>query len=93
MTRCFEHFEFFCGRTYCGCSQPVLARVTLDAEGQLVLKSDNQSAYRLAPRHGRRFRIVELEGFAVEFRGEGMSMDEVIFHQSNGTLVARRSQG
>jgi CubicO group peptidase (beta-lactamase class C family) len=65
-------------------------RVTLDTEGRLVLKPDNQPAYRLAPQHGRRFRIVELEGFFVEFRGEGMIIDEVIFHQPNGTFVATR---
>jgi CubicO group peptidase (beta-lactamase class C family) len=69
---------------------PTTHRVTLDAEGQLVLKPDNQPAYRLAPQHGRRFRIVELEGFTVEFRGEGTIVDEVIFHQPNGTFVARR---
>ena len=62
--------------------------VTL-SEGQLVLKPDNQPAYRLSPQQGRRFRIVELEGFFVEFRGEG-TIDEVIFHQPNGTFVATR---
>jgi CubicO group peptidase (beta-lactamase class C family) len=71
---------------------PTTHRVTLDAEGQLVLKPDNQPAYRLAPQHGRRFRIVGLEGFIVEFRGEGTIVDEVIFHQPNGTFVARRSE-
>ena len=65
-------------------------RVTLDTEGQLVLKPDNQPAYRLAPQQGRRFRIVELEGFFVEFRGEGTIIDELIFHQPNGTFVATR---
>jgi len=69
---------------------PTTHRVTLDSEGQLVLKSDNQPAYRLAPHHGRRFRIIELEGFVVEFRGEGTLVDEFIFHQPNGTFVARR---
>ena len=64
-------------------------RVTLDTEGRLVLKSDNQPAYRLAPQEGRRFRIVELEGFFVEFRGEGTIIDELIFHQPNGTFVAK----
>jgi hypothetical protein len=72
---------------------PTTHRVTLDAEGQLVLKPDNQPAYRLAPHHGRRFRIVELKGFVVEFRGEGTFVDEVIFHQPNGTFVATRSEG
>jgi CubicO group peptidase (beta-lactamase class C family) len=65
-------------------------RVTLDTEGQLVLEPDNQPAYRLVPQEGRRFRIAELEGFFVEFRGEGTIIDEVIFHQPNGTFVAKR---
>ena len=65
-------------------------RVTLDAEGKLVLKPDNQPSYRLAPHQGRRFRIVELEGFFVEFRSDGTIIDEVIFHQPNGTFVAKR---
>lgn len=65
-------------------------RVTLDDEGGLVLKPDFQPAYRLAPEQGRRFRIVELEGFVVEFRGEGTTIDEVIFRQPNGTFTAQR---
>jgi CubicO group peptidase (beta-lactamase class C family) len=67
-------------------------RVTLDSEGRLMLKPDYQPAYRLAPEQGRRFRIVELEGFVVEFRGEGMSIDEVVFYQPNGVFVAQRVQ-
>jgi hypothetical protein len=54
------------------------------------LKPDYQPAYRLAPEQGRKFRIVELEGFVVEFRGEGTAVDEVILHQPNGTFVAQR---
>ena len=69
---------------------PTTHRVTLDAEGQLVLKPDNQPAYRLAPQQSRRFRILQLEGFVVEFRGEGTIVDEVIFHQPNGTFTAKR---
>lgn len=68
-------------------------RVTLDEEGRLTLKPDNQPAYRLAPEQGRRFRIVELTGFAVEFRGDGETVDEVVFHQPNGTFVAKRVEG
>jgi CubicO group peptidase (beta-lactamase class C family) len=71
---------------------PTTHRVALDAEGQLVLKPDHQPAYRLAPQQGRRFRIVELEGFVVEFRGEGAVVDEITFHQPNGTFVATRVQ-
>ncbi len=69
---------------------PTTHRVTLDAEGQLVLKPDSQPAYRLAPHQGRRFRIIELEGFVVEFRGEGTVVDEMISHQPNGTFTAKR---
>jgi CubicO group peptidase (beta-lactamase class C family) len=65
-------------------------QVMMDTEGHLVLKPDNQPAYRLAPQQGRRFRILELEGFVVEFRGEGTIVDEVIFHQPNGTFIAKR---
>jgi hypothetical protein len=54
------------------------------------LKPDNQAAYRLAPQDGRRFRIAELEGLVVEFRGEGTIIDEVIFHQPNGMFLAKR---
>src|SRR5262245_52475949 len=69
---------------------PTSHLVALEADGQLTLKPDNQPAYRLAPQQGRRFRIVELDGFVVEFRGEGTIVDEVIFHQPNGTFVAKR---
>jgi hypothetical protein len=68
-------------------------RVALDSEGRLTLKPDYQPVYRLAPEQGRRFRIVEVEGFIVEFRGEGTSVDEVIFHQPNGIFVAKRVEG
>jgi Domain of unknown function (DUF3471) len=63
--------------------------VTLNPDGQLVLKPDNQPAYRLLPLQGRRFRIAELEGFSVEFGGDGI-IDKIIFHQPNGTFVADR---
>jgi CubicO group peptidase (beta-lactamase class C family) len=63
--------------------------VTITQDGQLVLKPDNQPAYRLVPMQGRRFRIADLDGYSVEFRGEAI-VDDVIFHQPNGTFVARR---
>lgn len=65
--------------------------VSLDAEGRLILKSDFQPAYRLEPQQGRRFRIVELDGFAIEFRGEDDRIDQVVFHQPNGIFVGDRS--
>jgi len=67
-------------------------RVTLNPDGQLILKPDNQPAYRLLPEQGRRFQIAELEGHSVEFSGETI-IDEVIFHQPNGTFVAARIEG
>ena len=66
--------------------------VTLNPDGQLVLKPDNQPAYRLVPLHGRRFRIAGLEGYSVEFRGDA-TIDEMIFHQPNGTFPAARVEG
>jgi CubicO group peptidase (beta-lactamase class C family) len=69
---------------------PMTHQVTLDANGQLALKPDYQPTYRLLPQEGRRFRIAELEGFFVEFQGGGTVIDELIFHQPNGTFVARR---
>ncbi|MBR1268848.1 serine hydrolase [Bradyrhizobium sp. AUGA SZCCT0222] len=77
--RCVGHFK----------SGSITHRVTLDSENRLVLKPDYQPAYRLAPEQGRRFRIAELEGFVVEFRGEAV-IDEVVFHQPNGVFVAQR---
>lgn len=72
-------------------SGAITHRVTLDGEGRLVLKPDYQPAYRLEPQQGRRFRIVELEGFDVEFRGEREEIGQLVFHQPNGTFVADRS--
>jgi CubicO group peptidase (beta-lactamase class C family) len=79
-TRCVGHFK----------GGAIIHRVALDGEGGLTLKSDYQPIYRLAPENGRRFRIVELEGFMVEFHGEGTTVDEVTFHQPNGIFVAQR---
>jgi Domain of unknown function (DUF3471) len=59
-------------------------RVPLDTQGRLVLQPDNQPAYRLAPQEGERFRIAELEGFFVEFRGEGTIVDELILRLLTG---------
>ena len=73
-------------------SGPTVHRITL-RDGQLVLDSDYQPPYRLAPHQGRSFRIVELDGFVVEFRGDGATIDEAVFHQPNGTFVAKRLEG
>ncbi|MCP3368219.1 serine hydrolase [Bradyrhizobium cajani] len=78
--RCAGHFK----------GGGVNLHVTLDADGRLILKVDFQPAYRLEPQQGRRFRIVELDGFAVEFRGEGGEIDQLVSHQPNGVFVADR---
>src|SRR5262249_4964141 len=72
---------------------PTMYRVTMTADGQLVLEPNDQPAYRLTPLQGRRFRIVELESFIVEFRGEGAAIEEAIFHQPSGTSIAKRLDG
>jgi hypothetical protein len=73
-------------------SGPTTHDVTLDPDGRLVLRSDNQPTYRLVPLQGRRFRIAELEGHSVEFRGDA-SIAELLFHQPDGTFVAARVHG
>jgi CubicO group peptidase (beta-lactamase class C family) len=65
--------------------------VALDAKGELTLTSTNQPTYRLRPYQGGIFTIVELAGFRAEFRrGPDGAVDELIFHQPNGTFMARR---
>jgi hypothetical protein len=66
--------------------------VALDAEGQLTLKIPNQPLYQLRPYQGATFSIVRLDGFRVEFRrGPTGAVDELVWHQLNGTFVARRA--
>jgi CubicO group peptidase (beta-lactamase class C family) len=65
--------------------------VSLHPDGQLTLKPDYQPLYHLAPYQGGIFSIRELEGFRVEFRrGATGSVEELVFHQPNGTFIAHR---
>ena len=65
--------------------------VSLQPDGQLRLKPDYQPLYHLDPYQGGIFSIRELEGFRVEFRrGATGSVDELVFHQPNGTFIAHR---
>ena len=67
--------------------------VSQDADGQLTLKPDYQPLYHLRPYQGGIFTIVELEGFRVEFRrGADGAVHELVFHQPNGTFIARRDE-
>ena len=68
--------------------------VAQDSDGQLTLTIGNQPTYKLGPYQSRTFVIAELVGFQVEFHlGPHGKADELIFHQPNGTFVARRAQG
>jgi CubicO group peptidase (beta-lactamase class C family) len=63
-----------------------------DNDGQLTLTVGSQPGYKLRPYQNRTFIIDELEGFQVEFYlGPDGEVDELIFHQPNGTFVARRA--
>jgi Domain of unknown function (DUF3471)/Beta-lactamase len=63
-----------------------------DNDGQLTLTVGSQPTYKLRPYQGRTFVIDELEGFRVEFRlGSDGKVDELFFHQPNGTFAARRA--
>ena len=68
--------------------------VAQDSDGQLTLTIGNQPTYKLGPYQSRTFVIAEPVGFQVEFHlGPHGKADELIFHQPNGTFVARRAQG
>jgi len=63
-----------------------------DHDGQLTLTVGSQPTYKLRPYQSRTFVIDELEGFRVEFHlAPDGGVDELIFHQPNGTFVARRA--
>jgi CubicO group peptidase (beta-lactamase class C family) len=65
--------------------------VAQEADGQLTLKPDFQPTYHLRPYQGGIFTIVELEGFRTEFRrGADGAVHELVFHQPNGTFIAKR---
>jgi alpha-L-arabinofuranosidase len=71
----------------------IIHAVAQESDGELTLKPDYQPLYHLRPYQGGMFSIVELEGFRVEFRrGVSGSVDELVFHQPNGTFVAQRDK-
>ena len=66
--------------------------VGLDNDGQLTLTIGSQPTYNLRPYQSRTFVTDEPEGFRVEFHlGPDGEVDELFFHQPNGTFVARRA--
>ena len=63
-----------------------------DTDEQLTLTVGSQPTYKLRPYQSRTFVIDGLEGFRVEFLlGPDWDVNELIFHQPNGTFVARRA--
>jgi hypothetical protein len=63
-----------------------------DNDGQLTLTVGSQPTRKLRPYQDRTFLIDGLEGFRVEFhRGADGKVNELIFHQPNGTFLAGRA--
>jgi hypothetical protein len=82
-------FRESCAGTYQ--NGPIKHVVALDADGQITLSPTGQPTYLLVPYQNCTFTIKELEGFRVEFqRNEAGVVDTIIFHQPNGTFLARR---
>jgi CubicO group peptidase (beta-lactamase class C family) len=64
-----------------------------DSDSQLNLTIGSQPTHKLRPYQSRTFVIDELAGFRVEFHlGPDGEVEEFVFHQPNGTFVARRAQ-
>jgi CubicO group peptidase (beta-lactamase class C family)/ATP-dependent Clp protease adapter protein ClpS len=65
-----------------------------DNDRHLTLTVGSQPTYKLRPYQSRTFLIDELAGFRVEFLlGPHGEIDELVFHQPNGTFVAQRVVG
>jgi hypothetical protein len=63
-----------------------------DNDGQLMLTVGSQPTYKLRSYQGRTFVIDELESFRVEVHlGPDGKVDELFFHQPNGTFLGRRA--
>jgi CubicO group peptidase (beta-lactamase class C family) len=63
-----------------------------DGDGQLTLTVGGQPTCRLRPYWNRTFVIDGLEGCRVDFHlGADGAVDELAFHQPNGTFMARRA--
>jgi CubicO group peptidase (beta-lactamase class C family) len=72
----------------------IIHAVAQDRDGQLTLSPSSQPTYTLRPFRDRTFTIAELSGFRVEFRRtHDGAVDEMIFHQPNGTFIAQRVVG
>jgi CubicO group peptidase (beta-lactamase class C family) len=66
--------------------------VAQNSDGQLTLTVGSQPVHMLRPYQRRTFVIGELEGFRAEFHlGPDGEVDELLFHQPDGTFVGRRA--
>jgi CubicO group peptidase (beta-lactamase class C family) len=66
--------------------------VAQHSNGQLTLTVGSQPAHKLRPYQRRTFVIGELEGFRAEFHlGPDGEVDELVFHQPDGTFTGRRT--
>lgn len=79
----------YSGNFSAGATMVVVAQ---DNDRQLTLTVGSGPTYKLHPYQNRTFVIDRLEGFRVEFHlGPDREVDELIFHQPNGTFVAPRA--
>jgi CubicO group peptidase (beta-lactamase class C family) len=81
--------QHYTGSFSAGATMVVVAQ---DNDRQLTLTVGGGPTYKLHPYQNRTFVIDKLEGFRVEFHlGPDGKVDELIFHQPNGTFVAPRA--
>jgi hypothetical protein len=65
--------------------------MSLRSSGLRLLTVATQPTYKLRPNQGRTFVSDEFERYRVEFLGPDGDVDELLFHQPNGTFMARRA--
>jgi CubicO group peptidase (beta-lactamase class C family) len=82
--------QHYTGSFSTGATMVVVAQ---DNDRQLTLTVGSGPTYKLHPYQNRTFVIDKLEGFRVEFHlGPDGEVDQLIFHQPNGTFVAPSAQ-
>jgi hypothetical protein len=62
----------------------------LDALDSLVRVAIEEPLHHLVPYRDRTLAIRGMEGYRVELQREGGAIETVVFHQPNGTFLARR---
>ena len=70
---------------------PAVATVALRGDNAITLVLAGQPPYELVPTGGLKFLIKGMTGYSVEFKkGDGNSVDQMVFYQPNGTFLAKR---